>query len=277
MTARGRAAVLSLVAAAGCYHVDNRDCEIRCGAGEACPTGLACARGFCVEDGQTCADPDLVLAYSFDDGDATLVPDDSAHGNAAGIEGAVRGPGVHGDAMTFDGDNDVLVTRHSPSLAVAPNGALTISFWIEVAGPGPFPADQLVIGKVRDNDQRISPFYEFGIEFDNSLEVLELFLTDDLEQLLIASQVTVPFDQFTHVAFTWDGQVTAGYVDGVLQPFDPGRTFDITVLAYDQDLRIGGQPDRAEFFTGALDDVRLYNRALTAEEIVLDRDRGVTP
>jgi hypothetical protein len=58
------------------------------------------------------------------------------------------------------------------------------------------------------------------------------------------------------------------WVDGVLLPkriwSDPNYFFDTQGL---QTLTIGGAPDNSRFFEGAIDDVRIYNRALNPGDI----------
>lgn len=76
------AACVTLIA---CYPgVDNGDCAIRCGTEGECPSNLSCVSGFCVDDGQVCVDPGLVLAYSFDTLEDGRIPDQSG--------GTTRGP-----------------------------------------------------------------------------------------------------------------------------------------------------------------------------------------
>jgi hypothetical protein len=42
-------------------------------------------------------------------------------------------------------------------------------------------------------------------------------------------------------------------------------------------LRIGGNSVWAEWFRGTIDEVRVYNRALSAAEVATDMTRGVAP
>ena len=42
-------------------------------------------------------------------------------------------------------------------------------------------------------------------------------------------------------------------------------------------MRIGGNNIWAEWFAGQIDEVRVYDRALSATEVVADRDRPVNP
>lgn len=271
---------LACCALAACYPgVDNSDCAIRCGEDSACPSNLACVNSFCIDDGQRCVDPTLVLAYSFENVEPAMVVDDSEYGNAAGIAGDPRQvPGKHGEGLAFDGIDDGLIVRHAANLAVAPARAFTVSFWSSIAQTD-FLRDQILIGKVVMNDVATAPFYEFGVEFDMSDKVIELYLGDDQGNLIIACATTPPpLDTFIHVAFTLDGNEVRGYLDGVEQTCMPNISItDLVIPDHGQNLVIGRQANEQEFFTGTLDDLRIYNRALTPAEITADMNSSVTP
>lgn len=266
---------------AACYPgVDNSDCGIRCGAENACPSNLSCVNTFCVDDGQRCVDPDLVLAYSFDTIAEDEIRDDSQHGNTARASGdPMTAPGVHGNALAFDGNGDGLIVPHAPSLAVAAGGAFTVSFWLFVEPQADFTVDQILVGKLRMNDQPVMPFYELGIEFDEADRVVELFLSNQSEVgILACATAPPPIGSFTHVAFTLDGSEVHGYLDGVEQPCNPNVSLEnLMIPDYGQNLVIGRQANEQEFFTGKLDDLRIYNRALTRDEIAADINSPVTP
>ena len=72
---------------------------------------------------------------------------------------------------------------------------------------------------------------------------------------------------------TWDGTTVRLYVNGT-QVSTAALTG--TALASSSPLRIGGNGVWPEWFSGLIDDVRVYNRALSAAEVVADRDRAVT-
>ena len=73
---------------------------------------------------------------------------------------------------------------------------------------------------------------------------------------------------WTHLAVTYDGSVQRLYVNGVLAG-SHAQTGSMAVG--NQPLRIGGNASFAgEFFAGLIDEVKVYNRALSAAEIVAD-------
>ena len=73
---------------------------------------------------------------------------------------------------------------------------------------------------------------------------------------------------------TWDGRTVRMYVNGrrVSSHALGGRA-----VASGGPLRIGGNAIWPEFFKGDLDEVRVYDRALSAGEIARDRDTRITP
>jgi hypothetical protein len=263
---------------AGCYPgVDNSDCAIRCGDDNACPSNLSCVDTFCIEEGQTCGPSGLVLAYSFDVIEGGVVPDDSFTGN----DGTTRGApdlvdAVHGKGLSLDGTSDSVAVPHSSSLAVAPGGAFTVELWVLVERRPVFDNDQLIVGKVWNDEGIQSPFYEFGIEFDKDIEELELFMGDENDAIHAGFRIQPIFGDFAHVAYTYDGDRVVGYLNGEPQASAAGQ-LQITIPNRAQNLMIGGQGSNVEFFLGKVDDLRIYNRALSADEIGADMTRPVRP
>ena len=84
----------------------------------------------------------------------------------------------------------------------------------------------------------------------------------------------LPINTWTHVAMTYDGANLRFYQGGVLVS-TVAATGSMT--NGNGPLIIGGTTIwPAEFFTGRIDEVRIYNRALTAAEIVVDRDTAIS-
>jgi hypothetical protein len=88
----------------------------------------------------------------------------------------------------------------------------------------------------------------------------------------VASAPPLPLNTWTHVALTYDGASMQLYVNGVPRA-SSALTGSITTST--EPLRIGGTTAFAsEYFSGLIDEVRVYNRALALPEILLDM---VTP
>lgn len=76
-----------------------------------------------------------------------------------------------------------------------------------------------------------------------------------------------PLNAWTHLAFTYDGITERLFVNGV-QVSSKARTGPVQTST--GPLRIGGDSIWGEYFLGLIDEVRVYNRALSATEIQTD-------
>jgi hypothetical protein len=79
---------------------------------------------------------------------------------------------------------------------------------------------------------------------------------------------------WAHLAATYDGAMLRLYVNGV-QVASRAQTGLITTTT--GPLRTGGNAIWGEYFQGRLDEVRVYNRALSQAEIQADMNLAITP
>ena len=84
----------------------------------------------------------------------------------------------------------------------------------------------------------------------------------------LVSQATITDDEWYHVGIVYDGSYRFLYVDGVEIAKDT-RALAQALMSSDGGLYICADKDldATSFFTGLIDDVRIYDVALTAEEI----------
>lgn len=199
--------------------------------------------------GEIIIDPNLVGWWPFEEGQGTVALDASGHGNHATLIGGPQWvPGYDGLALDFDGQGDYLDTGKVPSqLGVAGNAPRTVALWVytrsfnggglyEMGGDGTREGFSL---RTQDIDGGWQARYG-GIDANFYAESL---------------------NEWVHLAHVFDGSRAEIYVD----PY--WRTWDkITLSTTDAGaFRIGLCDDA--FFDGMIDDVRLYNRAMTSDEI----------
>ncbi|MEE8476114.1 MAG: LamG domain-containing protein [Myxococcota bacterium] len=177
--------------------------------------------------------------------------DSSRYGNHGTIEGEpVEVPGYRGGAISVEGDDYVVVSANC-SLEV--QSTLTVAAWIRPTRVG----TQRVIRKVNG---------ENGFSLFLSANGNVSIRLNDTNGLRVNSRQEYPTDgtEWMHIAATYDGNDIKLYVNGVLD----GQASASTVLdGKDAPLSIGATSTGADAFQGALDDVRLYNYALTEPEI----------
>jgi hypothetical protein len=86
----------------------------------------------------------------------------------------------------------------------------------------------------------------------------------------------IPLNTWTHLATTYDGTNLRVYVNGVLAGTTAGSG---SINVANGALRIGGNNSaplgQGEFYKGLIDEVRIYNRALTAAEIGIDMNTPI--
>jgi hypothetical protein len=77
----------------------------------------------------------------------------------------------------------------------------------------------------------------------------------------------LPLNQWSHLAATYDGATLKLYINGAL-----AGTKNVTgsITTTNGAFRIGGNSIWGEWFNGIIDEVRIYNRALSVSEIQFD-------
>ena len=196
----------------------------------------------------------LVAAYGFEEGSGTKVVDASGHGNHGTIKGAVRiTKGHYGKALSFDGLNDWVTVKHSDSLDLSTG--LTLEAWV-------YPKSLTLGGKtVILKESFGGAVYNLYANEDTNRPISSFY---DGSYRVISGSKQLPANQWTHLVVTYDGAVQRLYVNGV----EVARE-NVNGVIYSSSgkLRIGGNSLWGEFFKGYIDEVRIYNRALTETEV----------
>jgi hypothetical protein len=89
-----------------------------------------------------------------------------------------------------------------------------------------------------------------------------------------AGTAALPLNAWSHLASTYDGTTLRFFVNGT-QTGSKATTGAMPNTA--SPLRIGGNAIWGEYFSGLIDEVRVYNRALNAAEITADMNAKVVP
>ena len=213
----------------------------------------------------------LVAAYGFNEGRGSIVSDSSGNSNSGTTSGPTwSNPGKFGNALSFDGVNDYVTIANSSSLNIAGTN-LTISFWVNIQNLG--GKDDVIISKPWFSSSMSAPYYQYGVEFDaNGAKTLDFYFGDTSGTEHGPFSMTPSLGSWTYVTFTYDGVAVKGYLDGV-QKFSTRTTQDIQ--ARGNALRLGIDAASGQPFAGKLDEVRIYNRALSQTEIQSDMNTPI--
>ncbi len=198
---------------------------------------------------------DLVGWWKLDEGTGTTASDSSGQGNHATFQGAPAWvPGNLGMALRFNGTSDYLAAPGSPSLDI--NGdKLSITAWIN--GTAWTGSARHIVRKVSDTSMGVTYFLRIQPDTVHG-EVATA------NGSVVAQGTTVlPLNQWVHVALIYDGAQVNVYVNGKAD-----ATVNLTgpITLSTQELRIG-RGDPGGYFQGMIDDIRVYNHALTAAEL----------
>ncbi|MEM7030805.1 MAG: LamG-like jellyroll fold domain-containing protein [Chloroflexota bacterium] len=162
--------------------------------------------------------------------------------------------GKFGTALTFDGTNDFLEVSYDPTLN-NPYG-LTIAVWVNLNDS---QINQKIVGK-----SNLSSGYLLGVVNG----ALNPEIWDTASKQYSSQWGTIPSNQWVHLAVTYQtGDHLIGYVNGI----EVGRTTvgNKPIRPFNTPLRIGVAPWNTTAFhtNGSLDELMIYGRPLSAEEI----------
>jgi hypothetical protein len=203
-----------------------------------------------------------VAAYNFNAGSGTTLADRSGTGNNGSISGAAwTTAGKNGGALTFDGVNDLVTVPDSASLDLTT--AYTLEAWVR-----PTSTSGWRCVMVKETPTTLA----YGLYAAGFPNRPSSWLTINGNFVALDGPAAVPVNAWTHLATTYDGSTLRLYVNGVQVSSKPAPGAAPTSGA---PFRLGGNTIWSEWYAGQIDDVRLYNRVLSASEIIEDRDTPV--
>ncbi|MGW0482558.1 LamG-like jellyroll fold domain-containing protein [Nonomuraea sp. NPDC003214] len=198
----------------------------------------------------------LVAAYAMNEGSGTAVGDASPAGNpgtAANTTWAATGK--FGKALAFDGSSSWVTVADSASLRLTTG--MTLEAWIR---PETVTSWRTVIMKQYGTD--LAYTLSAGSYTDRPHAVIHT-----TGEVGAGGTASLPLNTWSHLAATYDGATLRLYVNGTQVA---ERAAGGPIRTDGGVLRIGGNSLWGEFFDGLIDEVRIYDRALTPAQIQLD-------
>jgi len=207
----------------------------------------------------------LAAYWKFDEDTGSVVTDSSGNGHVGSVfgGGSLAESGKSGHSFTTDGVNDYIDSGYDVSWDE--NTPITISFWAKpkaVAGNGTSNAG--IMGK-------IYPHYEWA--FYQSGDTVSLVYWNGSgghSNGMDASwgSVLSP-SRWAHLAYVWNGTGSSFYANGLLANTKIAANASANIDNSNSTL-IGGHIYAwgDQYFNGSIDDVRIYTRALSADEVI---------
>ena len=211
---------------------------------------------YACECGQTCAGPmQSPVAHWKLDETAGSMADDSEGDHDGQLQGNPDWvDGVVGGALDFDGSGDRV---EAGAILETGTPEITIAAWVYKRDSG----DDRVVSK-SSSTSASDHVYSLGV---SGTTIRVRLKTEDNGGTSDYDGGTLTLNEWTHLAFTYDGITLRIFKNGVLS-----AQFAVTgdVVASSLDTVIGNVNDSDNrHWNGLLDDVRIYNRALSASEI----------
>jgi len=197
----------------------------------------------------------LVAAYGFDEGAGASSADATGLGHTLAVGGAAwTTGGKNGSALSFNGTSARATVADANDLDLT--GAMTLEAWVY---PNAVSSGwRTILHKETDR------FYLFASSSVSGPATGGTFGSSNVNAFGGAGLAAVTW---THLAGTYDGTTVKVYVNGVLAGSAPASG---SIGVSGSPLSIGGTAAYGEYFNGRIDDVRIYNRALSAAEIQQD-------
>ena len=209
-----------------------------------------------------CVDTSLVGHWEMDDNASnTFVSDSSGYGNDGTAQqntSVLHTAGVIDGALTFNGTSDYIDCGTDVSLALT---RWSMSAWIYRSSDS--AVHERLISKSNTSG------YDYWLQIQPDAVLQAGFVDGGGTPRKVATTETVSLDTWYHVAATWDGSYVKIYIDGQPKatsddyssyaPRMSERPFNIG--------RLGAGGSWYYGYNGAIDDVMMFDRALTGEEV----------
>jgi Concanavalin A-like lectin/glucanases superfamily len=221
---------------------------------------------------QASAAAPATAAYAFNEGSGTTAADASGSGLTGTLtNGAGWGTGRNAGAVLLDGVDD-FVELGNPALLQL-TGSMTVSAWVNSAA---FPVDDAAIVSKRSP----SPVgYQLDTTVDRGPRTIGFKLTNSSGgNMFRYGATTLQANTWYYVTGVYNAATSElhVYLNGQLDDGTLVGTVSATQQNSTANVNVGRRPGSNSFnLNGRIDDVRIYNRALTPAEIQADMNTPV--
>jgi len=203
----------------------------------------------------------LVSAWGFGGGSGgtgTTIADASGHGNALMLVNAtLTSAGKYGGAVQFTGQESLAIVPATGNLNL--RSGMTLEAWVRPSKLAPGHAT--IIAKTRPGGG-----FPYGLELTGGRP--DAYGVIGRRFVKGRAKVRLPRSRWSFLAATYDGSMLRLYVgDRVAAHLAVRGMFRKSAGA----LQIGGDQVRREFFSGSIDNVRIFSKARSSKQLARDR------
>ena len=208
----------------------------------------------------------LVGYWALDETSGSTATDGSGAGNNGTLNNATRVSGHSGNALSFDGTSSIVDIPNNASLNF--NGPITLAAWIK---PDSRPTEAQ---KILAHGYSPAPIRATVLRiFNGNYEVGSWNATSTV--LAASPMPSGDVGTFVHLAGVYNGSTWTLYRNGVAVAATASSMGALTV---NQNWAIGARGGGGiQFFDGVIDEARIYNRALSTDEILVLAGNPTTP
>jgi hypothetical protein len=211
--------------------------------------------------------PNLVAWYRFDEGSGNIAHDETKRNDGNLVNNPAWVDGKFSKALRFNSGSNQYVRNPDASKLPLGSSPRTMMAWINpVSYPDATYNGIVAYGAMACTGQGSL----LSIKNDGRLSMA--FWCNDAYQ---TTGPTVPLNQWTHVALTYSGGTTVRfYINGQFVQ-ESSLSAGIPANTQNGPIRIGCTDDPGRCFNGIIDEVMIFNRALSDEEIKFLYEQGV--
>ncbi|MCH6201894.1 malectin domain-containing carbohydrate-binding protein [Aquiflexum sp. LQ15W] len=210
------------------------------------------------------SDLNFVGHWKMDEGSGNIFIDHSGNGNNGTIQNTTAvswSEGIIGQAVNLNGlSGRFAIVPHNPSLEI--DQAITISAWVKPSEVGWSTIMSKSDGNGFDLSLRNNGIIEFRLNRGNNGTAYRLFSNYNYSSDL---------GKWIHVAATFDGTTSRIFINGIEDTSASYPPFGIGTATGNLVIAALGTIQR---FKGSLDDLRLYGRTLSSNEVLSIFNRG---
>jgi hypothetical protein len=206
----------------------------------------------------------MVSYWKFEESSGTTAYD-SVGNNHGLIYGSISTTGIVGNALSFDGVDDYIgIIDNNSNLNL---DKITVLAWI-------FPEMQssCIEGYHYIDKRNYWNIDEYTAYVRGNGKFEIAVITNAGMVAFVSSIGLVNMNTWSNVAFTWDGSTLKVFHNGIFIGEKPGSGY---IVSNSQPIIIGARADLTHHFNGLIDEVAIYNRALTEEEIQCHYQNGL--
>jgi hypothetical protein len=208
-------------------------------------------------------DPNLVAWWKFDEGTGTVAYDSAGSNNGQLINGPVWTSGYIDGGLSFDGVNDYVDVPDNAALRFTKSDSFSVCSWVNpVSGWGD------ILCKMQSGSQH--GLFTYEVQWSSSSQAFDFALCNsgNYYVYIVTPNGSAPPGSWYHVAWVYQNKNATIYINGELK--GSGYFNSDPSGAADKNVTIGVRSygsAKENYFNGTLDDVRIYNKVLSAAEI----------